>query len=370
MKTKILILSCSTGEGHNSAANALKTALEERDVLCEIADPVAFQSDKMKNVVSSLYNNMIKRTPAVFGVVYKLGDMYSSSKLPSPIYWANSQYAEKLKKYILDNECTAVICTHLYGMEAMTAIKQDKDFDIPCYAVLTDYTSIPFIDETKLDGYFVTHNEIKATLHSRGIPVKNIYVTGIPVNSKFTEHIDKTVARERLNIPQEKKVFLIMTGGIGCENMLGLCDDLIRNLESDGVAYILVGRNEDLKKDLDRKYYNNTKLKTVSFTKEVVQYMVAADVMISKAGGLSSTEAAVVNVPLVHVNAIPGCETCNAKFFARKGMSIYAHSDMEAVKFANYIAYNKEKADKMRAMQRKYVNPNAAKIIIEKVMAL
>ena len=192
---KILILTCSTGEGHNSAARAIETVLRKRGVQCELADPVAFQSDRMKHMVSALYNNTIRTKPAVFGAVYKLGDLYCSAKLPSPVYWANAHYSAALEKYVVDNGFDAVICTHLYGMEAMTAIRRRNNGFVPCYGVLTDYTCIPFVEETELDGYFVPCQETRDYMVGKGYDPAILHITGIPVDDSFRELPDRADAR-------------------------------------------------------------------------------------------------------------------------------------------------------------------------------
>lgn len=321
----------------------------------------------MQQAVSSVYNNMIKKTPSLFGVLYKLGDCYCATNLPSPVYWANARYADALRAYILGNGFDTVICTHLYGMEVMTAIRQDPEFTIPCYGVLTDYTCIPFLEETKLDGYFVPHETVRNQMIRKGIPGNAIVTTGIPVDKCFAEHAKKADARQKLRIPQDKKIFLVMTGGIGCENMEGLCDGLLEGLQSDGLIYVLTGKNENLKNRLDRKYQSIPQMRTVSFTRQVSLYMAASDVLLSKPGGLSSTEAAVANIPLVHVHAIPGCETCNARFFSETGMSRYAKSEKEAVAFANQLAYDQASADKMRRIQQENIPPHAAITIVKEM---
>lgn len=363
----ILILTCSTGEGHNSAARAVEAALVKKGYSCELEDPVSFQSARMQHTVASLYNNLIKKTPAAFGAIYKLGDLYSNTNLPSPIYWANAKYADKLKAFILTKKFDAVICTHLYGMEAMTAIRKDPDFHIPCYGILTDYTSIPFMAETVLDGYFAPTQEVKEYLVSKGIPEESIWVSGIPVNSIFRDHLTKAAARKKLKIPMDRKVYLIMTGGIGCENMIGLCRKLLHSLQPDGLILVLTGKNKKLKHRLDERYRKCDQISTIAFTKHVPDFMAACDVMLSKPGGLSSTEAAVCNVPLVHVHAIPGCETYNARFFASHGMSFNAEDEATAVACAARLVYNLDDAAEMCRMQRKYVNPNAAEMIVQKV---
>ena len=129
----------------------------------------------------------------------------------------------------------------------------------------------------------------------------------------------------------------------------------------------MTGRNDKLKDRLDKKYNADSRMRTVAFTKKVELYMAAADVILTKPGGLSSTEAAVVNIPLVHVNAIPGCETCNAHFFSEHGMSLWAKNNYEAVRFAQLLTEDITRSEKMRAAQRKYIYPDAAQTIVQEI---
>ena len=365
---KVLLLSCLTGDGHNSAARAVQNELDMRGIYNEIADPVSFRSEKAKRVVSSAYNNMIRKTPKTFGAVYKAGKLYDSTGLTSPVYWANSMYARRLNNYIAENGFDAVVCTHLFGMEAMTAIKKKCGGSVPCYGILTDYTNIPFLCETALDGYFVPHENIKEQLCKRGIPKESVFCTGIPVAAKFNKHYEKKQAREMLDMVPDKKVFLIMTGGVGCENMLALCDEFVNLNDENTVAYVLVGRNADMKNRIDEKYRACGRVYSVPFTDQVNVYMNAADVLLSKSGGLSSTEAAVANVPFVCVKPIPGCETENARFFASKGMALYADSYKQAAENAYALVNNTEKSEQMIASQRLNINPYAARDIVDLIM--
>ena len=365
---KILILSCSTGEGHNSAARAVQSVLEKEGNSCVMADPVAFQSKRMEHLVSALYNNTIRRRPQVFGAVYKLGDLYASSKLPSPVYWANAHYSKALKDYIVKEGFDAVICSHLYGMEAMTALKKRDHFEIPCYGIVTDYTCIPFLKETVMDGFFAPTQETKEEMISMENPAEKIFVTGIPVDESFADHCTMEQARNTLEISQDRKVFLVMTGGVGCENMEGLCDLLLSRLPENGLIMVLTGNNQNLKSRLDEKYGSLDRFRTVAFTRQVPLYMAASDVLLSKPGGLSSTEAAVANIPIVHIHAIPGCETCNARYFSENGLSLWANNNEEAVADAIHLACCDEASEKMRVQQKKLMHPYASRFIAQKVV--
>lgn len=367
---KILILSCSTGEGHNSAAYAMQDAFTKRGAVCEVADPLGFGGSKPKRVVANTYNNIIKNTPAVFGAIYKVGSLYSSTRLPSPVYYANTLYAKRLNKYIIENGFDAVVCTHLFAMEAMTCIRRKMNNSVPCYGILTDYTCIPFFAETEIDGYFIPHEDIRRELVEKNVPDECIFSTGIPVRADFFRHTDKLEAREQLNIPQDEEIFLIMTGGVGCGNVIGLCDELIRLQKRSFRAYVLVGNNNQMKEEIEEHFGSDGRIEAVPFTKKVSLYMNAADVLITKSGGISSTEAAVANIALVHLMTIPGCETKNAEFFEQRGMSCCSDTVEKAARLAWELACDKEKSERMRAMQRKHINSNAADETARMVMGV
>ena len=252
-------------------------------------------------------------------------------------------------------------------MEALTAIRKKGGFNIPCYGVLTDYTCIPFFGETKLDGYFIPHEELRDEIAKCGIPKEKLFATGIPVSKKFAVHESKTAARAALGLPADKPVMLIMSGGVGCGNILELCDTLERCSSGDYLACVLTGHNASLKQSIDERFASAGRIKTVSFTKQVNLYMNAADVMLSKPGGLTSTEAAVANVPLVQMLTYAACEAKNIAFFTSHGLSIRAANEREAVSAMWSLTDDKQKAEKMRAMQRACINPNAADDIASKV---
>lgn len=365
---KLLILSCSTGEGHNSAAKALAEAAERAGICADIADPVAFGGERAKALVASCYNNMIKRSPALFGAVYQAGRAYSATGVKSPVYLANKLYSKALSDYIIGGGYRAVICTHLYGMEAVTAAYRKKMLDIPSYGVLTDYTCIPFIPETSLTAYFSPHPDLTGELVKKGIPEKLIFPLGIPVSGKFRPSLSRAQARERLGIPESGKMYLIMSGGVGCGNLSALCDVLFGCGGADFTAYVIAGRNEKMRLRLTERYGENGRIRILGFTDKVATFMRAADVLISKAGGLSSTEAAVAGIPYVQLMTIPGCETKNAEFFSERGMSVKATSPEAAAYEAARLASSPEASKHMVEMQRKNVPQDAADKIIEQVM--
>ena len=265
MNKKVLLLSCNTGEGHHSAALAVQEALLAQGAQAELADPLSFASESVRQNATELYNSMIRNAPKAFGVVYRLGEAVSSITKHSPIYIANSLYAENLLRYILENSFDAVVSTHLYGMEACTALRQRQKLPVPAYGVLTDYTAIPFFHETRLNGYFVPHRDLIAELTATGMDASLLHPTGIPVSPRFAQHMPKEQAREHLSLPAGKRIYLVMTGGVGCGNIAALCDGLLADDSSDFLALVLTGKNDKLREELTARYAGDYRVQAVPF---------------------------------------------------------------------------------------------------------
>lgn len=366
---KVLLLSCNTGEGHHSAALAMQEAFLAQGAQAELADPLGFASESVRKNATELYNSMIRNAPKAFGVVYRVGEAVSSITEHSPVYAANALYAENLLKYICDNHFDAVVNTHLYGMEACTALRHRRQLQIPAYGILTDYTLIPFFRETRLDGYFIPHKGLIPLLAEAGMDASLCYPMGIPVSPRFAQHVPQKQARAQLSLPDDKRIYLIMTGGVGCGNIAALCDGLIADDPSDFRTLVLTGKNEKLLKDLSARYEGDPRVQAWPFTKEVNLLMNAADVLITKPGGLSSTEAAAACVPLIHLITIPGCEEKNAAFFEERGMSRKTTSLREAAAMAVALANDPTACEAMRRQQAEQINANAAEDIAQFVLS-
>ena len=294
---KILLLSCSTGEGHNHCALAVKEALDARghetsflDMLHMFGAPGPLSFDKILNRIST-------KAPDVFGMMYHAGAMYSATGVTSPVYMANIRHARQLNAFIRDNGYDAVVCSHLFPMETLTFLRRWERCEVKCCGILSDYTCIPFLAETDLDAYFLPHSEVRELCIQAGMPAEKLIVSGMPVAARFLAPMDKAAARAALGLPADKKIYLIMTGGI------------------------------------------------------------------------SSSEAAMLGVPLVHTMAIPGVETENAAFFARHGLSFFARSVDEAARFADRLIYDPACAERMLAAQAAWLPRNGAEQIAAAVTA-
>lgn len=365
---KVLVLSCSTGEGHNSAAKAVMEALALKGAECEFIDPISFKSEKMMRRVSSTYNNIIIKVPTLFGVIYRIGAIYESLHLKSPVAWANSKYADKLSEYIKEKGFDSVVCTQLFAMQAMVAAKEKHGINLPVSCVLTDYTVIPFYKDAKsLEHHFVPTVEIKDKLVKIGFSEEQIEVTGIPTSPKFSIPLSKSEAKRMLSIPEDKRVVSILSGGAGCGKIVKICREMNKHLDESHVICVFTGKNEKLKDKLNKEFGKNEKIKIVTFTPDINVYVKASDAVLSKPGGLSSTEIAAANRALVHMKAIPGCESYNIKYFNENNLSVPGKSVKSAVKQTERLLRDQRLAEEIERSQRALIPANAAEIIANRI---
>lgn len=193
---KILILSCDTGEGHNSAGRAVKEAAESKGHTVEMMDMFLLSGKRTSHAVAGAYVGIVKHIPFFFGFIYKVGMLISSSRRKSPVYFANALLGKKLASYIDRHDFDIVLTPHLYPAETMTYMKKKNLLHIPAVAVGTDYTCIPFWEETNLDYYVIPHEDLIPEYVKRGVPKEKLLPYGIPVRQDFCRNLSKEAARK------------------------------------------------------------------------------------------------------------------------------------------------------------------------------
>ena len=360
---KVLILSCNTGGGHNAAASALKESLNFYHHEAEVLDLMSLGRKHTSALVGGAYVKLVSVFPAGFGALYQLGELVRKFPWKSPVYYANARLGNALADYIVQNHFDAVVTTHLYPAETLTWMKQKGRLTIPCVAVATDYACIPFWEETNCDYYVVPHKDLIPEFASCGIPEEKLLPLGIPVRPAFASPASKEDVRRHLDLPENAPLFLVMSGSMGFGKVHLLTHELVSRLENGEQAVIICGNNKKRMRSLRLQFHKNPNVHIIAFTRHVAEYMAAADVLFTKPGGLSSTEAAVRRVPLVHTDPIPGCETKNRAFFVSRGMSVTGAHQKELAEAGISLARDDARQIAMRDAQRKNSHPQAGTAI-------
>ena len=349
---KILIISCSTGGGHNACAKYILEELKNNNIEAEFKDFYDIVNKKAKKLSEKLYLSTLNGNGKIFKVVYKLGELYSKTKLKSPVYSVNKLHKKKLYNYIIQNKIDLVITTHIFPALTLTAIKK-----VPFLLVATDYTACPFMEEAN-PNYYVIQNGIEKDFINKGIDEKKLLKTGIPVSSNFIKNAKDI--RYNLNIDKEKTI-LIMLGSMGFGNINKIVNNL---LEIDNTKIIIVtGSNKELYNKL--KKIKNKKLITLGYVHNMNDLIYSSDIVVSKPGGLSSTEITSINKPLIHAFAIPGIETINTNFFYNHKMSIKCDNENEIIQNIIKLLNDNKLQKEMIKSQSKIINKNSASDLVK-----
>ncbi|MBR5033171.1 MAG: hypothetical protein IKX70_05845 [Treponema sp.] len=367
---RILILSCNTGGGHNSAAKAIKEAFDAKGHICDIMDVLSFGGQKASDLVCDAYIEMVKKTPKLFGEMYKLGTKVGqfnqeTDKFRSPVYYVNKIYADALEDFIKKNEYDAVVCVHIFAAEAMTNLKKHARVGIPFYFVATDYYCSPMLEETLPDKIFAAHKDSLFTYLNRGIKPELLLPTGIPVSRRFLTKKDKSQVRAELGLNDSDQVFLLMSGSMGFGDLIDTTRYIFDHGNPDTRVIAITGHNEKLYENLQSEFKGENRLILIGFTDQVSDYMDASDVLLTKPGGLSSTEALAKGIAIIHTAPIPGCESENVQFFTEHHLSLCAHEASDAGRLAVDLMNDSFMREQILAAQKHFRCNNSAWAIAE-----
>lgn len=327
---RILILSGNTGEGHNSAARAMQEYFCARGCECRILDGLQFLSRPRNEFICRSHVFLYRKLPMVYGVGYRLEE-YQAQRQPYQKK-LNAKAARmtrrslprrkrNLQTYLNEGGFDAVICVHVFAARLMSELRRSGAVHIPCFFLATDYTCSPGVNQLDMDAWLIPHPELIPEFVSYGIPKEKLIPTGIPVGAAFYTRKPRDEARRALKLPEDRPIALLSCGSMGAASMGRKVLALVESLPKDALLVAICGNNRALERNL-RTLMHTPRLKVLGFTDRMSDYMDAADLFITKPGGLSTTEAATKGVPMVLFNAVPGCETRNLEFLLSIGCAV------------------------------------------------
>lgn len=362
---RILILSCNTGEGHNAAGRAILEQARRMGHEAEMLDLMLLKGRRTSKLIGGGYVALVKHTPALFAALYWAGGKITSAKRKSPVYWANRGMGKRLAAYLEEHPADLLVMPHLYPAEAVTYMRRHGLLKAGTVAVATDYTCIPFWEETECDYYVIPHADLADEYVRKGVPAEKLLPLGIPVRPAFSEKKSREEARAACGLPAEPPIYLVMGGSMGFGRMQVFVSCLRKASENGEHILIICGKNRHLQKILTLEFGGDPRVHILGYTENVWDYMDACDVVFSKPGGLTSTEAAVKNIPLVHTAPIPGCETENLAFFTTRNMSAAGKKIQAQIDAGRALLQNERRRTEMEAAQLDHINRTAAAEIVE-----
>ncbi len=371
---KIIIFYASFGGGHLSAAKSLEDYLKNHytDLDIELIDCVKYVNKTFEKVSTTAYKQMAKNMPWVWGKIYSDAHKGPLAHITSK---ANSIMAIKLLKLLREKKPDIIISTHPFGSQMCTYLKRKGKITAKIATILTDYKSHDqwLIGHENTDYFFVSNENMKQELKSKNIEEGKIFVTGIPVRKEFLLPHDKKEILRDLNFSEIKKTILLFGGGefgLGKNIILDVFNSLATNF-LDVQIIAISGKNPNIKKGFTNMIIENNRthdIKLLEFTDKVADYMSISDVVITKPGGLTTTESMVSNVPMIIVNPIPGQEEENAEFLEEHKVGKWLRKN-DDIDFCLKIILNDENMlNVMKENTKKLARPNSTKDICEIIL--
>ena len=332
---RILVFSAAFGNGHFRAAEAIIEGIRLKEPLAEIIhlDFGDFLSKRLNTMAKSIYMEMIRYTPRLWGQFYK-----KTAKLhPKSIMqrFLNQLGRSDFLKYIQAFEPDLIVCTYPTVSSILAQLRLERILHVPVITVITDYAVHSLWVHTGVDRYMVACQEVKESLVFWGIETHRVHVTGIPVSPKFELEMDRGQIISKLGLNPDLPTFLVMGGVYEGEIVKRISKQLADSLVPVQ-AIIVCGKNEKLYHSLELVSVQARNLIVrLGYVHNVEELMEVSDLIITKAGGLTVSEALTKHLPLIIFKPIPGQEVENAQFVQRLGAGQVAGTEEELEQLLN-----------------------------------
>jgi len=355
---EILVLSAAAGAGHVSAAEALTEALRSCGAQAHHEEVLRLTNPIFKRLYADLYLELVNKQPELLGWMYDALDRpWRFQKRRLALDRLN---AGPLKRLLRKSPPRLALCTHFLPAEILLHLRRKDGLRIPLGIVVTDLDAHALWLYRDVDWYFVAREETRVHLARLGIPEETIHVTGIPVHPAFAAPRPRREARLALGLDPELTTILVVAGGFG----VGPVEAIVRQVRAvEGPAQVVAicGKNARLEARLRAlPAGDGAPLRVVGFTREMAEWMAAADLFVGKAGGLSSSEALARGLVLVIVNPIPGQEERNADHFLEEGVAIRCNTLATLSWKVSALLNDPPRLARMRDQVRRIAQPGAA----------
>ncbi|MBA3694345.1 MAG: glycosyltransferase [Acidobacteria bacterium] len=371
MFKKVLILSAAVGAGHLRAAEAVEKAFKQSGAAEEIRniDVLNYTNPLFRRLYGKAYIDMVNTMPEVLGWMYdSLDTPWQNERRRLALDRLNTQPLIKLLK---DYKPDIAVCTHFLPAEIISWLKAKGKINFPQVIVVTDFDVHALWLCHHYEQYFVAMTEARIHLEKLGIPPEKITVSGIPIDPVFAEVKDKFEMREKYRLEKDKLTILVSAGGFGVGNIEHLLYAL-SDLKTPAQVLAICGRNEELKAKLEKlsaEKLNNEKItfKPIGYTTTMDEYMSAADLIVGKPGGLTTSEALAKNLIFVVVNPIPGQEERNSDHLLEKGCAIRCNNLPTLAYKIDALVKDETRFELMKQNVLRFARPNASSEIAAKL---
>ena len=365
----ILLMSIKAGFGHHSTAAAIIDCFEKRGHNCYMLDIFEYISGSLGNFIQDGYLLSTKYLPAAYGKVYdKLSRKDEPYERLSVTSLVSNKITKKLIGCVSDFEPDIIIGTHSYAGVVMSILREKGVAKCPLIGIVTDFTVHPFWESTRLDYYIIPDSLLSHRMNKKGIPSEKLLPFGIPIRREFSEKTDKSEARRLLGLDENKTTLLVKMGSMGYGN---ISDALLEidSFDADFQVIVVCGSNNKLLSFVNSHSWQKN-VHGFGFVKNVDVMMDASDIIISKPGGLTASEAFAKGLPMIAMNPIPGQEDKNLAFLVNNGAAVAVNSEYTISDALWQLLTEKWRVDPMRESVSHIGKPDATERLYDFIMCL
>lgn len=361
---KILIVYGTAGIGHKKAALAVKAAFDEirpADAQVAIIDSLDYTNPFFKKAYLDTYLFMVNKLPTFWGLSYYLTDNFFVNLVVSKMRrinnWLNSG---PFRKYLIETKPDVIVSTHFFASEIIAVMKKKGELDSRLITVLTDYRIHSWWVSEPTDIYVVGGEGAREDLIGTWkVDPSGIKVFGIPVEPVFSKPLDRRGILAKAGLQDGVFTVLVIGGGFGVgpiENIIKIISSIPQTVQIIAIC----GHNETLVKELEAlKPTLKDRLSVLGFVNNVYEYMASADVLISKSGGITSTESMARSLPLIVIAPIIGQETRNSDYLTSEGAAVKIDKPYELKAVLEDLVSHPEKLGRMRDAIARIKKPRA-----------
>lgn len=366
---KVIIFYASYGGGHLSAARSIKENMETNyeDIDVKLIDCMEYVNKTVNKITTKAYSEMAKKAPKTWGRVYWKSQKGPLAQISTT---SNKILSIKLYKLLKDFEPNLIVSTHPFGSQMCAYLKKHGKLNAKIATVMTDYAPHDqwLVFNKYVDYYFVSHDGMKKELHEKGIPNEKIFATGIPLSNKFLLKYDKPTILKSFGLSPDKKTVLFFGGGefgLGKTQTFKIFKSFVECPENIQIVAIS-GKNQKMKEAFENLVESLNKkdsVKILEYTNQVPELMSISDLVVTKPGGLTTTESLASGLPIVVINPIPGQEEENASYLEENKVAIWLKKDDNVEAILKDLFSNPEKMQEMKIRARLLAKKNSTKDI-------
>lgn len=319
MAGRVLVLSEPFGMGHERAAQALIKCMEKTNPDLQVLHTTSLKCTfpRLTDSLLRLYFVVVNTFPRIWHGFYETSRKDKSQNSRQMVYCLLSA---GIKKIIREFRPDSVICTHPFPAAVISRLKSEG-LDVPLTGIITDYDIHAYWLDNNIDLYIIGNELLQKDFTALGFTPRQVSTQGIPIDPLFGQKADQAQLKVKLGLDENRPMILLAGGGWGLGNLSGIAG-MVAGIPQKPQVVTVTGTNHNLKKHLRKTYANTENIRAEGLVTNIDELMKAADILITKPGGLTTSEALAAGVPMIIFDVLFGQEVWNARFLTTHGAAV------------------------------------------------